>query len=336
MATKIILKKSNTVGAVPLSADLEIGEVALNLADRKLFTKDNGGNVRQVGAPYVSGTAPTAPVEGDLWYDATNDALNVFDGTAWQSAGYKNLSELEDVTITSIAAGEIIKWDGTKFVNNTLAEAGIQSSSSTTQDARDAVSAVDAGGDGSFSYNSTTGEFTYTGPSATDVRAHLSDGTGVAYNSTTGVISLDFTEFDTSDVVEDPAATATSGTMYFTNPRARAAISVTDNGGDGSLSYNNTTGVISYTGPSASEVRAHLSGGTGVSYDSNTGVIAIGQAVETTSDVTFNDVTMTGELKGPSTFTIDPAGHGDNTGVVVIAGDLTVQGTTTTVNSNEV
>jgi hypothetical protein len=394
MATKIILKKSNTVGAVPLSADLEIGEVALNLADRKLFTKDNGGNVRQVGAPYVSGTAPTAPVEGDLWYDATNDALNVYDGTDWQSAGYKNLSELEDVTITSIAAGEIIKWNGTQFVNNTLAEANIQAASSTTQDARDSVSAVDAGGDGSFSYNSTTGQFTYTGPSSTEVqahftagtnttysagtfditdttirgkvsvtdnggdgslsydnetgvitytgpsdtevRAHLSDGAGVAYNSTTGVISLDFTEFDTSDVVEDPSATTTSGTMYFTNPRAREAISVADNGGDGSLSYNNTTGVISYTGPSDTEVRAHLSGGTGVTYNSSTGVIAIGQAVETTSDVTFNDVTMTGELKGPSTFTIDPAGHGDNTGVVVIAGDLTVQGTTTTVNSNEV
>ena len=29
----------------------------------------------------------------------------------------------------------------------------------------------------------------------------------------------------------------------------RAAISVTDSGGDGSLAYNNTTGVITYTGP---------------------------------------------------------------------------------------
>jgi hypothetical protein len=34
--------------------------------------------------------------------------------------------------------------------------------------------------------------------------------------------------------------------------------------------------------------------------------------------------------------TIDPAGLGDNTGEVIIAGDLTVQGTTTSVNSNEV
>ena len=41
-------------------------------------------------------------------------------------------------------------------------------------------------------------------------------------------------------------------------------ISVTDSGGDGSLAYNSTSGVITYTGPSPSEVRAHFSGGTGI------------------------------------------------------------------------
>ena len=49
-------------------------------------------------------------------------------------------------------------------------------------------------------------------------------------------------------------------------------------------------------------------------------------------DITGN-ITTTGSLRGPSSFTIDPATHGDNTGTVVIAGDLTVNGTTTTINS---
>ena len=48
------------------------------------------------------------------------------------------------------------------------------------------------------------------------------------------------------------------------------------------------------------------------------------------------NITTTGYIRGPSTFTIDPATHGNDTGTVVIAGDLTVQGTTTTVNSNTV
>lgn len=47
-----------------------------------------------------------------------------------------------------------------------------------------------------------------------------------------------------------------------------ASFSVTDSGGDGSLSYNNSTGVITYTGPSATEVRSHFSAGTGISISS--------------------------------------------------------------------
>jgi len=77
---------------------------------------------------------------------------------------------------------------------------------------------------------------------------------------------LDFAGNSTSDLTE--------GTNeYFTNARARGAISVTDSGGDGSLSYNSTSGVITYTGPSASEVRAHLSvaTGSGLTYNSTSG-----------------------------------------------------------------
>jgi len=91
----------------------------------------------------------------------------------------------------------------------------------------------------------------------------------------------------------------------ITDAQVRGKVSVTDSGGDGSLAYNNSTGVITYTGPSASEVRAHISGGTGVSISS--GEISIGQAVATNSNVTFNDM--------------------------VVSGNLTVSGTTTTVNT---
>jgi len=102
-------------------------------------------------------------------------------------------------------------------------------------------------------------------------------------------------------------AISTSITQY-TDALARAAISVTDTGGDGSLSYNNTTGVLTYTGPSASDVRAHFSAGTGVTITN--GQVAIGQAVGTGSNVTFNDLT--------------------------VSGNLTVSGTTTTVNTETI
>jgi hypothetical protein len=57
---------------------------------------------------------------------------------------------------------------------------------------------------------------------------------------------------------------ATTITQYA-DSNARSSISVTDSGGDGSLSYNSSTGVITYTGPSATEVRSHFSAGTGIS-----------------------------------------------------------------------
>jgi hypothetical protein len=44
-------------------------------------------------------------------------------------------------------------------------------------------------------------------------------------------------------------------------------------------------------------------------------------------------LTLTGELRGPSSFIIDPAVIGDDTGTVRIRGNLQIDGTTTTVNS---
>ena len=106
-------------------------------------------------------------------------------------------------------------------------------------------------------------------------------------------------------------ATISSSITQYADSDARGAVSVTDSGGDGSLAYNSSTGVITYTGPSASEVRAHLSAGTGVTYSG--GAISIGQAVATSSNVTFADVAATGN--------------------VTITGNLDVNGTTTTLDT---
>jgi len=61
-----------------------------------------------------------------------------------------------------------------------------------------------------------------------------------------------------------------------------------------------------------------------------------GRGNTTTNDISVGNITTSGYLRGPANFTIDPATHGDNTGTVIIAGNLTVSGTTTTVNSNTV
>ena len=60
-------------------------------------------------------------------------------------------------------------------------------------DVRGLFTASDAGGDGSFTYNGA-GQFTYTGPSASEVRAHFSASTGISISS--GAISTDDSAID--------------------------------------------------------------------------------------------------------------------------------------------
>ena len=144
-----------------------------------------------------------------------------------------------------------------------------------------------------------------------DVRSKFSAAGDLSYNSSTGVFSFDVEQvytkanFDSDFNVAIDSATTNdlsegSNNLYYTVARADSA------------------------------AKAALLGGTGVTYDSSTGVIAIGQAVGTSDDVTFNSV------RGPASFVIDPATVGDNTGTVKILGNLQVEGTTTTINSTTV
>ena len=65
---KVITKKSTVVGKVPVPADLEIGELAVNTADKKLYTKHNDNAVVQIGTTItISSTAPASPAVNDLW-----------------------------------------------------------------------------------------------------------------------------------------------------------------------------------------------------------------------------------------------------------------------------
>jgi hypothetical protein len=325
MATKILLKKSLTGGAVPLIANLDAGEIAINLVDRKIYSKDGAGAIIRMDGAYIDSSAPANPTEGDIWYDTTNNLLKAHNGTGFISAGYATVAALEDTTITSVTDGEFLIYDNatSKWINGTHAEADVQKVSTLEADVEALFTVTNASGDGSLAYSA--GVFTYTGPSAAETQAHITGGEGITV--TAGAVALDFSDFDTSDITEVT-------NLFFTDARARAAISVNDAGGDGSASYDSATGIITYTGPSASEIQAHITGGTGVTITG--GSVAIGQSVATTDSVTFANVTVPTIDGNGTTLTLDPSADGSNGGTVIIAGDLTVNGTTTSVNSNEV
>ena len=105
---------------------------------------------------------------------------------------------------------------------------------------------------------------------------------------------------------------------------AEALFTIGTNSGDGDLSYAN--GVFDYTGPTATEVRAHSSGGDGIDYAS--GVIDVdATVVRTTRDLTAGD-----GLSGGGTLEANRSFAVDNTvvrtsGTQSIAGDKTFSGT---------
>lgn len=200
MATKIILKKSTTAGGVPLTADLEIGEVALNLADRKLYTKNNSNQVVVVGAAYVGGTAPSGPAEGDLWYDSTNDLLKTYNGTIWTAAGYTLLTQFG---VTSSAA-ELNILDGATLTTTELNYVdGVTSAIQAQLD-----------GKAASSHTHTAANITDFTEAAQDAVGTIISGAGIAsvvYNDAAGTIVVTATEADTLNSVTTRGATTSNG-----------------------------------------------------------------------------------------------------------------------------
>lgn len=153
-------------------------------------------------------------------------------------------------------------------------------------------------------------------------------GAVISVNGLVGTVVL-----DTDDIQELASPT----NRYFTEARARAAISLTTTGNSGAstyssstgilnvptytlaglggitatflsgasgISYNSSTGVISYTGTvyTDSSIRALFSAGTGISYNSSTGAISYSGMVYTDASIRALISLTTNGSSGASTY----------------------------------
>ena len=221
---------SYSSGAIAVDSTVVRTTGAQTVAGAKTFS-DNAifnGNLTVNGTQTVLNTE-TLTVDDNLIVLNNNEA-----GTPSADAGI----EVERGTSTNVK----LQWDESADVWQQTRDGSAWHTIPIETEIEGFFSANDTGGDGSLTYSS--GVFTYTGPSAAEVRAHLSAGTGMTYSG--GAFATTITQYADSD--------------------AQAAISVTDAGGDGSLAKSG--GTITYTGPSASETRAHFSAGTGISISS--------------------------------------------------------------------
>ena len=149
---------------------------------------------------------------------------------------------------------------------------------------------------------------------------------------------LDFAGNTTADLGENT-------NLYFTNARARGSVSVTDAGGQGSLAYNSSTGVITYTGPSSADTRGELSvaSGSGLTYNSGTGEFgtnAIPNAQLANSSVTIGGTaialggtaTNIGGLDVFSATKISSFVEGQTNSITLASGNITFEGSTADAN----
>jgi hypothetical protein len=339
MAQVIKIKRSTSTAS---PTTLENGELAYSSNSNKLFIGRPGGTTGDIDAiggkfftDLLDHTAGTVTASSALIVDASSklDVLNV-DNITLNGNSITSTNLNGDIEVTPNGSGDLIldgqNWpqaDGStgQFLktdgSGQLAWATVVSdftlSDGSTTDTFATGETLTFTGGTNITTTVSNNEITFTGLSDSEIRGLVSASGDLSYNSGTGVFSVTTyksADFDTDFAAKDTGDLTEGTNLYYTDTRARAAVSVTDAGGDGSLAYNSSTGVITYTGPSASEVRAHITAGTGVSIAS--GVVSIGQAVETNSDVDFASI--------------------ETTGNVIVGGNLTVNGTVTSVNSTTV
>jgi hypothetical protein len=72
MAIVIKPKRSETASSIPTTSDLEVGEFAINTADKKLYVRDSSDNIKAIGGGLaVNDGSTTADVSTISFLDTT-------------------------------------------------------------------------------------------------------------------------------------------------------------------------------------------------------------------------------------------------------------------------
>jgi hypothetical protein len=235
-----------------------------------------------------------------LFRDASDSTWKLFDGlevepttTVNTSGSGYSLADIQvgDLTATTLTAtnsltgssityptsdgtnGQVLKTNGSGVLSFGDIPAGYSDS-----DARSAISVS-----GNLAYDSSTGVISYTEPTMyadSDARSAISAGTGISYDSSTGVITNTVSNTDT---------TYSAGT---------------------GLSLSGTTFSSNITQYTDSDARSAISAGTGISYDSSTGVI--------TNSSTADGITASGSntiIQSPDDTSVLHVNNSSNVGI---------------------
>jgi len=124
MADLIRHKRSAVQGASPTTGDLELGEIAVNTYDGKLFMKKNDGSdaIVEVGAGATYSTA-SAVFTGDYWingdsifqYTVKYESATLGTGTISQSHSIPDWNQSSSILIESQQVAKLTKQQDASF-----------------------------------------------------------------------------------------------------------------------------------------------------------------------------------------------------------------------------
>jgi hypothetical protein len=239
---------------------------------------------------------PNNPADGDI-YQALGRGWK-YNGTAsvWEALIRVNTAFDSD----DIASGTVNLYQNPENIDdrvNQLLVAGT-GITLTYNDAANTLTIDSSGGGGGG------GSANFAG--LTDTPSSYTSFAGNFVKVNSGATGLGFSTADTDDISE--------GTnKYYTDARVDTHLNQSTASASEYLKWTGSDYEWATVPPgyTDSDVNAFLAGGTA------------------------GNIVTTGYIAGPATLTIDPAGIGDNTGTVVIAGNLQVDGTQTTINSTE-
>jgi hypothetical protein len=301
-------------------------------------------------------TAPSTPVEGQLYYDTVSDAVRVYANGAWASlsTGAGTVTAVTGTGAISSTGGttpEISIADATTSVKGAVQLEDSTSSTSTSKAATPASvkSAYDLAngkanpsdttfiGTTSVALNRTSANLALTGISSialpgsstgtTTLQPAASAGGTVTLPATTGTLAL------TSDIPSLTGYVTESGSQTLTNKTLTSPI--VDGSGvvfEGATADDYET-TLTVTDPTADRT---------ITLPNATGTVALTEnklstfAATSSSELAgvISDETGSGALVFANTPTLVTPNIGEATGTsLTLSGDLTVNGTTTTINS---